>query len=74
MSILRRDPCEPPSDDAIAGEVKRALSEHVAAKRIVRVAQRPIWPRNAGEFGEPGAAATRSAKLGVRERQHERSV
>ncbi len=42
-------PCEPPSDEAKAGEVKRALSE-----REARVAQRPFWLRNAGEIGEPG--------------------
>jgi hypothetical protein len=42
-------PCEPPSDEAKPGEVERALFE-----RVARVAQRPVWLRNAGEFGEPG--------------------
>ena len=37
-------PCEPPSDKAKTGEVKRALSE-----RAARVAQRPVWLRNAGD-------------------------
>ena len=37
-------PCEPPSDEAKVGEVKRALSE-----RVARVAQRPIWLRSAGD-------------------------
>ena len=43
-------PCEPPSDEAKAGEVKRALFE-----RAARVAQRPVWLRNEGEVGEPGS-------------------
>ncbi len=43
-------PCEPPSDEAKAGEVKRALFE-----REARVAQRPVWPRSVGEVGEPGS-------------------
>jgi hypothetical protein len=43
-------PCEPPSDEAKPGAVKRALSE-----RVARVAQRPVWLRNVGEVGEPGA-------------------
>jgi hypothetical protein len=49
-------PCAPPSDEAKPGVFKRALFEHVAAKRIVRVAQRPAWLRNAGhpKDGAPG--------------------
>jgi len=54
--MLYFSPCEPPSDEAKPGELKRALSEHVAAKRIVRVAQRPVWLRNEGDVGEPGVA------------------
>jgi len=48
--LEKYSPCEPPSDENKSGEIQRALSE-----RVARVAQRPIWPRSAGEVGEPGS-------------------